>query len=345
MGNIDELLNELDDKEIVEIESSMDKEKQQRIEKKIMEGIQKENSKSKFSIKKYVALLLAATFLMGMTVYATEKNEWDIAIINYMGIRNADTVQLEDGVVEIGASALSNGVTMKVVSSVGDKNSAYIRIDTDYKLPETFNEETDYIITDGWDTTIYKETMELNTDYGGSMSYFNNDGFLSLMMSISDCEGINRKNVKVTLSDLYIYHDLHSQKDDEVDHGTLLLKGNWTMSWKYNYRSNVKTYYPIRKVVSNKDTCLLTKLEISPISIRAEAVKNPAKGRTESSQLLINKITMKDGSTIDFDLTSTSGGCKNNTFLEGYRDIMEMGEAIDPSQVYSISIGDIVIIL
>jgi hypothetical protein len=115
------------------------------------------------------------------------------------------------------------------------------------------------------------------------------------------------------------------------------------MSWKYNYRSNVKTYYPIKKVVSNGDTCFITKLEISPISIRAEAVKNPAQGRTETSKLLINKITMKDGSTIDFDPISTSGGCKNNTLLGGYRDIMEMGEVIEPSEVYSISIGDQVI--
>jgi len=361
MSYINKLFNEIDEKETVEIGSSMDKEKQQRIEAMIMAGIQEENknvhvkddiikleknkSKMKFSKRKFVALLLAATFLMGVTVYAAEKNEWDIAIVNYMGISNANTVQLADGVVEIGASALSNGVTMKAVTSVGDKNSAYIRIDTDYKLPDTFNEEKDYILTNGWNTTINKSITELDTDHGGSLMYFNNNGFLSFMMCISNCDGINRKNVKVSFSDLYIYHDLHSQEEDEVDHGTLLFSGEWVLSWKYNYRSNVNTYYPIKKVVSNGDACLVTKLEISPITIRAEAVKNPAKGRTETSQLLITKITMKDGSVIEFDPLSTSGGCENNTFVEGYRDVMEIGEAIDPSKVYSITIGDTEIIL
>lgn len=366
MSKIDELFNELDETEtieteIIETETSMDKEKQQRIEDMIMAGIQIENknvyinnnnnkfeknkSKKKFPKKKFIAILIAATFLMGVMVYASEKKEWDIAIVNYMGISNADTVQLEDGVVEIGATALNNGVTMKAVTSVGDKNSAYIRIDTDFKLPETFNEETDYILPNGWNTTIYKNKVELNTDHGGTFMYFNNDGFLSFMMYISNCAGINRKNVKVSFSDLYIYHDLHSQEDDEVDHGSLLLSGEWVLSWKYNYRSNVNSYYPMKKVVSNGDICLVTKLEISPITIRAEAVKNPAKRSTETSRLLINKITMKDGSVIEFDPERTSGGCENNTFLDGYRDVLEMGEAIDPSEVYSITIGDTEIIL
>lgn len=300
--------------------------------------------KNRFFKKKFIAILLAATLLLGMTVYAAEKNEWDIAIVNFMGISNANTVQLEDGVVEIRASASSNGVTMKAVTSVGDKNSAYIRIDTDYKLPETFNVGKDYIITNGWDINITKNKMEMNTDHMGSMSYFDNNGFLSFMMYIGNCDGINRKNVKITLSDLYIYHDLGTE-DNQVDHGTLLLNGKWILSWKYNYRSNVDTYYPMKEVVSNGDACLVTKIEVSPITIHAEALKNPWKGSTETSRLVISKITMKDGSVIDFDRLSTSGGCKNNTFLEGYRDVMEMGEAIEPSEVYSITIGDTEIIL
>lgn len=361
MSYIDELFNELNEKEIVDIEGSMDKDKQQRIEDMVIAGIQNENKnehiknegiklennnrKKKFGKKKFVTVILAATFLMAMMVYASEIKEWDIAIVNFMGIHNADTVQLEDGVVEMEATALSSGVTMKAVTSVGDKNSAYIRIDTDYKLPETFNEETDYIIPNGWNTTIYKNKMELQENHGGTLMYFNNDGYLSFMMYISNCEGVNRKNINVTFSDLYIYHDLNSKKDNEVDHGTLLLSGEWVFTWKYNYRSNVNTYYPLKKVVSNGDNCLVTKIEISPITIRVEAIKNPTKRSQKTSVLLIKKITMKDGSVVEFDPENTSGGCKNNTFLQGYRDVLEMGEAIDPSNVYSITIGDTDIIL
>lgn len=74
-------------------------------------------------------------------------------------------------------------------------------------------------------------------------------------------------------------------------------------------------------------------------------MKNPTKRSQETSQLLINKITMKDGSVVEFDPENTSGGCENITFLVRYRDVLEMGEAINPSEVYSITIGDTEIIL
>jgi hypothetical protein len=40
------------------------------------------------------------------------------------------------------------------------------------------------------------------------------------------------------------------------------------------------------------------------------------------------------------ELNMDHGGTFTYTFLEGYRDVMEMGRAIDPSEVYSITIGD-----
>lgn len=355
MSRIDDLFNELDEKETLDLGDSMNKDKQQRIETIILSVILNESKNEKpgsdaikiekrRSKRKIFVVLLAATLLLGMTVYAAEKQEWDIAIINFMGISDTGTVQLEDGVVEIGASALSNKVTMKAVTSVGDKNSAYIRIDTDYELPQSFNEKTDYILTNGWNTSIINK-KKMPVDHSGTMMYFNNDGFLSFMMYIGNCDGINRKNVTITLSDLYLYHDFGADEVDEPDHGTLLLKGEWILSWKYNYRSNVNTYYPMKKVISNGEACLVTKIEISPISILAESLKNPNKGSTETSQLLIRKITMKDGSVIEFDPGSTSGGCKNNIYLEGYRDVTEMGEVIDPLKVYSVTIGDTEIIL
>lgn len=332
-------------------EFTMNKEKQKRIEDMIFAGIKKEelSSDNKNDViklenkkykKKFLVFILAAAFLLSMTVFAAEKNEWDIAIVNFMGISNADTVQLKDGVVEIGVSALSSGVTMKAVTSVGDKNSVYIRIDTDYKLPKAFNEKTDYIIPDNWDITITNRTMNQNNDHSGSLQYFNNNGFLSFMMYIGNCSGINKKNVSVSFGDLYLYHDLGADENTKVDHGTLLLKGKWDLSWKYSYRSNVDTYYPMKQVISNGEKCLVTKIEISPLTIRAESIKNPHIGSTESSKLLINKITLKDGTEIKFNPESTSGGCKNNIFLEGYRDVLEMGKAINPAKVFSITIGD-----
>jgi archaellum component FlaF (FlaF/FlaG flagellin family) len=332
----------------------MDQEKQRRVASMIMAELRKEQKQSKgmspikikrMTKKRFVAVLLAATLLFGMTAYGAEKNEWDIAIVNYMGINNADTAQLEGGEVEIGASDSSNGVTFQAVTSVGDKNSTYIRIDTDYRLPVSFNQKTDYILPENYTINIKGKPYQPVADYGATFGYYDNNGMLSFMMLISNCDGINKKKITISMSDLYLYHDLNANEKDKVAEKSLVCKGEWTLSWKYYYRSNVKTYYPIRLVESSGNTCLVTKLEISPISIRAQGVKNPHEGSTERSLLLIDKITMKDGSVIEFDPNSTSGGCKNNTFLNGYRDVLEMHRAITPSEVHSVTIGDTEIVL
>jgi len=310
--------------------------------------IPKINNKFKLSKKRFALVLIAATLLLGMSALAARDNEWDIVILNYMGISDADTKQLEDGAVTIDATVKDNGITMKAVSSVGDKNSAYIRIDTDYKLPASFQKETDYIVPDDWSTRINKDAGT-DTDHGSSLEYFDNGGYLSFMVYIGNCNGLNRKNVEIKMSDLYIYHDLNittqSDRATEKSSKYLLLAGNWNLSWKYNYRANVKDYYLLRIVQSKNDICFVTKLEITPISISAQAIKNPMNGKTETSSLLISKITMKDGSIIEFDKKITTGGCRDNLFLEGYRNITELGKVIDPTQVYSVTIGDKEIIL
>lgn len=354
MNYIDDLFHEIKENEEVEDKNSMDKEKQHRIENRIMESIKFKNEKVEkkdcdklrkiISKKKLVVLLAAVIFLLGMTVFSAKKYDWDTEIVKFMGISNADTMQLDNVEVEIGVSAFSNGVTMKAVNSIGDKNSAYIRIDTDYKLPQDFNEQTDYILPDDWKTSV-ASTRTSNSDHGGTLNCFNNKGYLSFMMYISNCEGINKKNVTVSFDNLYLYHDLGMDNSNEPQERALIASGEWTLTWKYNYKSNINTYYPIKFVKSKGDTCFVSKIEISPITIRAEAVKNPWEGTTESSMLIIKKITMKDGSVIEFDSDSTSGGCTNNTFLDGYRDVIEMGKAINTSNIYSITIGDSEIIL
>lgn len=354
MNHIDDLYQEIEDKDAIEPETEMDQEKQQRIASMIMTGIQNEQKQSKgmtsvkkkrMTKKRFVAILLAGTLLFGITAYGAEKNEWDIAIVNYMGINNADTVQLEGGEVEINASDSSNGVTFQAVTSVGDKNSVYIRIDTDYRLPDSFDHKTDYVLPENYKINIKGNPFQPVTGYGATFGYFDNNGKLSFMMLISNCVGINKKKITISMSDLYLYHDLNADEEDKVAEKSMISKGEWTLSWKYYYRSNVRTYYPMKLIESSGDTCLVTKLEISPISIRATAIKNPKKGSTESSRLLIEKITMKDGSVIKFDPNSTSGGCSNNAFLNGYRDVFEMHRAITPSEVHSVTIGDTEIIL
>lgn len=302
------------------------------------------NRMKKRSKRKWFALILAATLLLGVSGYASEKNNWDKAISSYMGIENPEKVKLKDSVVTIDAKSFSNGVTMKAVTSVGDKNSVYIRIDTDYKLPSTFDDKKDYIIPNDYSIMIMKEVGGITTNYGSTFNYFNNDGFLSFMLYIMDCKGVNKKNISIKFKDLKLYHDLGDLKGDIKDKDELLVMGEWNLNWKYNYPSNVTTYHPMKFVKSKGANCFVTKIELSPITLRVEAIKNPKHGKTETSGLTIEKITMKDGSVINLNGNGGSG-IRNNMFLEAYCDVLGFGKAIDPSGVKSITVGDRDIIL
>ena len=85
--------------------------------------------------KKLVVVLLAATLVLALGVMAVSagvRHARDRAILDFMGIRDADTTQLEDGTVLIGESDICSGrdlltgeqkeITFTASSSIGDKN-------------------------------------------------------------------------------------------------------------------------------------------------------------------------------------------------------------------------------
>jgi hypothetical protein len=336
VNHIDDLYQTIKPSEIIDMDAPLEDEKQQRIEQRIMSKLSY-SKKKRFSKRKLFVLLIAATLFLGVTGYASERNNWDEVILDYMGISKADQVKLKDSEVDIGASSTNHGVTMTAVTSIGDKNASYIRIDTDYKLPVNFDSETDSITTKGFSCEITDKRNKFSSDNGCTFSYFDHNGYLSFMLYISDCKGINHKKVKLTLSDIYLYRYLGGDKT--MDDGTMLVSGNWILTWQYHYPSNMDTYHPLKLVKSNGFNCILTKLEVSPITIRAEAIKSPFVGKTEKSMITISKITMKDGTVIHF-LGNASAGCKNNTQLEAYQDVLAMGNAIDPSQIESVTIDN-----
>ena len=94
---------------------------------------------------------------LGVTVFAAKQNEWDITLTNFMGLNESDILQLEGGEVIIDKVVTSTWVdyaedekgeekqiSITGITSIGDKNSAYLRVNTDYELPESFDEKTDY---------------------------------------------------------------------------------------------------------------------------------------------------------------------------------------------------------
>ncbi len=58
--------------------------------------------------RKFLALVLAAALLMafGVVASAARSNDWDIALMEFMGIDNADTLQWSDETVQIQAASI-----------------------------------------------------------------------------------------------------------------------------------------------------------------------------------------------------------------------------------------------
>ena len=125
--------------------------------------------------KNYLALVLAAALLMafGVVASAARSNDWDIALMEFMGIDNADTLQWSDGTVQIQASSVCSGtdyaqnpagkiqpLKIAATSSIGDKNATYIRLDTNYTLPENFDPEHDYILPGNTSVNVYAKNPQ-----------------------------------------------------------------------------------------------------------------------------------------------------------------------------------------
>lgn len=355
MNNLNDLIHDIHADETVPIEGSLDPAQQWRIEERILQSIHEETKNTgpkvtafrpKQKRRKWLTFALAAVllFALGITAMAAVKNEWDIQLINFMGIGDADTLQLEGGEVQIQKTAVyspeslaknavfpETPIQITAVSSIGDKNSAYIRIETDYALPASYNEETDYILSD--DHTLDIDPLE--SGYGMVYTSFIKDGKLGFLISISNCENLNRCKISLQFTDLYLYHDL--DEDENAPERELLCPGTWTLNWKFNYRSNMKTYRMFEKIESNGVTYYLTEVEISPISVRLEAFRLPQDRQKEHPGNLLETLYFSDGTMLVLESESGSG-VHNGMFIDSYVDVSEFGNAIDADNVKAITI-------
>ena len=203
--------------------------------------------------KKLVVVLLAAALVLAlgvMAVSAAVRHDWDRAILDFMGIRDADTTQLEDGTVLIGESDTCSGrdlltgeqkeITFIASSSIGDKNAAYIRIDTDYEVPEDFDPETDYFMTEDFDLEVTTNYLQGALDRSSVLESQVENGKLFFLLEISGTKNIDRSKVVLTFENLYYYHDLGMGDKDDAPPKELVFRGSWNLEWKFDYRTVTK---------------------------------------------------------------------------------------------------------
>lgn len=357
MYNIDDLITDVQEHEIVDINGEMTKEQRERIEGKILSSIHN-NKMKKFPRRKRLVVLLAATFvlLLGLTGVAAVENEWDITLTNFMGISDADMLQLESGEVQIGASDVSEckdfsesaegiekEIKMMATSSIGDKNCAYIRIDTDYELPKGFDASTDSIMME--DYTYRVSTRESHDEkymkeFASSTMFFSEEGKIGFLVEITDCDAINKSYVSLSFRNLYWHHDLGVDEENEAyREPELLCEGNWELTWKYSYKSSVKTHRMFKKIQVSGKTYYLTKIELSPISVRMEAITKPLTVKEYREGLhMLEEIHYKDGESIKIEQCST-GGLSNRIFLESMVNVMEFGKPLQLDEIDYLVVG------
>lgn len=380
-SRLDEMIRDIRPDEAPDLDGKLDQEQRKRIEDMILaviskkqecpdekrenaagEDTEKENGikenkktgKKKLRPRKLLTFMLAAVFVIAfaMTVGAASGNDWDVAIVNFMGISDADTVQLPDGNIQIGASDLCRGidygfdpagekkaVNITATSSVGDKNAAYIRFDTNYELPDDFDPERDYVLPEDMDLSVYqKKTAVTETMRGSTFTTAVEDGKLILLLYISNCPKINKSYVSITMENLYLYHDLGTTDDTATEKPELLYEGNWSLDWKYSYRSNIKTKWMLKPVELDGIKCYLTHMEVSPLGIRFEGFVNPLHRVSGAVWMDVDSVTFKDGRVLAVD-GSSQAGCKDGIWLDGYCGIDELGEALDVDEIENITIG------
>ena len=305
--------------------------------------------------KKLVVVLLAAALVLAlgvMAVSAAVRHDWDRAILDFMGIRDADTTQLEDGTVLIGESDTCSGrdlltgeqkeITFIASSSIGDKNAAYIRIDTDYEVPEDFDPETDYFMTEDFDLEVTTNYLQGALDRSSVLESQVENGKLFFLLEISGTKNIDRSKVVLTFENLYYYHDLGMGDKDDAPPKELVFRGSWNLEWKFDYRTVTKKAKMHEKVQVGEAAAYLTTVEITPLGIRIEGriafdSWDVPTGKLEAMK--IEKITLKDGRAIEITETD-SWGTSRGTYgykFRGYYGVGVLGEPLNPDEVESIT--------
>ena len=305
--------------------------------------------------KKLVVVLLAAALVLAlgvMAVSAAVRHDWDRAILDFMGIRDADTTQLEDGTVLIGESDTCSGrdlltgeqkeITFTASSSIGDKNAAYIRIDTDYEVPEDFDLETDYFMAEDFDLEVTTNYLQGALDRSSVLESQVENGKLFFLLEISGTKNIDRSKVVLTFENLYYYHDLGMGDKDDAPPKELVFRGSWNLEWQFDYRTVTKKAKMHEKVQVGEAAGYLTTVEITPLGIRIEGriafdSWDVPTGKLEAMK--IEKITLKDGRAIEITETD-SWGTSRGTYgykFRGYYGVGVLGEPLNPDEVESIT--------
>lgn len=332
MYNIDDLIQNIQDNEIPNLEGTLDAEAQQRIEKKVLEQINSDVIHFPKRIRRKLLKLAIASILIlafGLTCTATKK-DWDSSLFEHLGISASERGKLKNNDVQTKPSDTCSGVTLTAVSSIGDRNIGYIRINTDYEIPDNFDPETNFITFD----EISVKTFSKEGTFHASEKAFLEDNKLCFFINVSDSKNIRKSTISISIGDILLYHSL----DDFVAHtnGEVLVEGTWNLNCKYQYTDSIQSHRMLKKVQFQNITYYITKIELSKLSIRISAFVMPDDMEKNNSYRWVDQIELKDGTILPLE-TYTPCSQKNRR-MDYYIYFDEIGQLIDVDNVKALVI-------
>ncbi len=289
-------------------------------------------SKKRIVRKRLLIAMFAAALLFGMATFAANDGQWDIRLMEFWHL--TDTTYLEGGNVLIDKSSTDNGMTVTALSSIGDKNNVSILLETDYPFDDPSkdsHEKNDfYFIFDTMNIFVLdKNGFPASSGWSSVMESFSENGKLYFLLNIV-CKDINRQRVSITLKDLYMYE---KSSEEEI----LVNDGTWNLEWTYQYKANVKTYYPFTFSNCGKEKILITKIEATPLSIRVTGIRNYFdRNQTTIEEFTIKKVYRNDNQEL-VEFTPTTYGCSNHMFLECN---VVLNDPVEPAELSGIQIGE-----
>ena len=273
----------------------------------------KERKTKIFSIfqKRNIAVITAMVMMLGVFVYAKEA-DWDIKMAEMLGLSYVMD-ELDGGYVRIDEFSESEGVTITASQSIGDRNTQWIQIDTN--IPWEAGEKGYYLFEDWYEEFKLSSRGHPQGSYGSTCWSYNNSGCVSFIIQVEGLKKINRAYVDLSLEGIRLY------QTDQDEEGEQVSAGIWHLTWKNSYAANIITRHPYKRVSiqaedGSKFDCIISKIEISPVSLRIEAWKNPKEGTSESCHLKVDSITLQDGTRIQPD--NISSGNSNNCILTSF---------------------------
>ncbi len=320
-----ELMDDIDDAHLQTLqldeckdEISLKKQEDMTISK-ISAAMPTDNKRSFMKLKKKKIIILVAVLVMIIGVVACgRKNDWDIEFAQMIGLSSV-MEELEGGYVKIGQEDTHDGITIIAVQAIGDQRNQWIQFDTN--IPWTVGEEGFYV-ADQFECK-FEHFWKSTNDYSSHWYSYNNGGNVSFILNANEEGKINRANVQVKIGEIYAYEKVGGE-------GTLISDKIWELDWKNYYTVNTIKKYPFVSI----DDCVITSIEISPISIRVTAISEDS---SKKQNIRIEKVILDDGSIIYGK--SSGSSISNNTFYTIDAYLENQNKSIDLDNIKSIIIN------